>query len=50
MLTNYIHSAGVPNTFQVVDVFGLDDELLSMLPQPVKAFILLFPISEKVTR
>lgn len=50
ILTNYIHSSGVPSDYQIVDVLGLDDELLAMLPQPVKAFILLFPITEKVWR
>ncbi|KAH8926946.1 ubiquitin carboxyl-terminal hydrolase isozyme L3 [Atractiella rhizophila] len=29
------------------DIFGLDEELLSFLPTPVHAVVLLFPISEK---
>lgn len=48
ILTNYIHSSGVSRDYQICDVLGLDDELLEMLPKPVKAFILLFPITAKV--
>jgi len=34
--------------FSFVDVFGLDDELLQFVPQPVIALILLFPSTAKV--
>ena len=38
----------MPTLWAMTDVFGLDDMLLDMLPQPVVALMLLFPINDKV--
>ena len=47
-LFQFLESLGVETTWQYFDVFGLDPELLAILPQPVIALLLLFPVTEKV--
>ena len=39
---------GVPKEWQFVDIYGLEPDLLSMVPRPVAAVVLLYPITEKV--
>ncbi|CAG8622096.1 11343_t:CDS:2 [Funneliformis caledonium] len=49
-MSDYIHKLGVSQDWAYTDVFGLDSEILSMIPQPVKAVILLFPITDNYER
>ncbi|KAG5502747.1 hypothetical protein JKF63_04514 [Porcisia hertigi] len=47
VMNGYIHTLGLKNPLvQFVDVYGLSDELLSMVPTPVHAFLLVYPICE----
>ena len=44
----YVANLGMEMKFQFHDVFGLDPDLLGMVPQPCIALLLLFPINDKV--
>jgi len=44
-----MYKLGVPSTFNIVDVYGLEPETLEWMPRPAKAVILLFPCSEAVS-
>ncbi|KAL0221983.1 hypothetical protein RCL1_001837 [Eukaryota sp. TZLM3-RCL] len=47
VLTALIHKLGVPTDYIFHDVYGLDPELLQMVPQPVHALLFLFPINKQ---
>jgi Ubiquitin carboxyl-terminal hydrolase, family 1 len=44
----YVQTLGISEQWQFVDVWGFEKELLEMVPQPVCAVLLLYPISHKV--
>lgn len=48
LYTAWSQSMGLDTSkYAFVDVYGLDDDLLAMVPQPVEAVLCLFPITKE---
>ncbi|KAL7881778.1 hypothetical protein AOLI_G00086260 [Acnodon oligacanthus] len=47
VMNQFLRQLGLVPTWQFGDVYGLDPELLTLVPRPVCALLLLFPVTEK---
>ncbi|XP_058835745.1 ubiquitin carboxyl-terminal hydrolase [Topomyia yanbarensis] len=46
VLNSYLGKLGVSPLWNIVDIYGMDDELLAFVPSPLKSLIFLFPCSD----
>uniref|UniRef100_A0A1B6LCB9 Ubiquitin carboxyl-terminal hydrolase n=1 Tax=Graphocephala atropunctata TaxID=36148 RepID=A0A1B6LCB9_9HEMI len=46
VINKFLKNMGVPEKWQVTDVYGLDEDMLAIVPRPVLSLMLLFPTSQ----
>lgn len=46
VLNKYLGKLGVSPLWNIIDIYGMDDELLAFVPTPLKSLIFLFPCSD----
>lgn len=47
VMNKYVWTLGVSEQWQFVDVWGFESDLLQLLPRPICAVLLLYPLSDK---
>ncbi|XP_075230275.1 ubiquitin carboxyl-terminal hydrolase [Lycorma delicatula] len=47
VMNKFLTNLGLPNKWQVSDVYGLDSDALAVVPRPALALIMLFPSNDK---
>ncbi|XP_070168988.1 ubiquitin carboxyl-terminal hydrolase isozyme L3 [Polyergus mexicanus] len=50
VMTKFLHKLGVPKKWSIVDVYSFDSDLLAIIPRPVLAVVLLYPMSAKTEK